>query len=244
MATYKTEGFVLKKRPLGEADRLYSIFTLEHGKIEAKADGSAKITSKLAGDLEPFNFCQLMIANGKYFERLAGAKIINKFDSAAADWTTLILSWALSEGINNLTINYLPEPRLYQLLKEILANLFQPFEREEKIFQIIQFFWLAFLILGHRPKINFTEQFLYFDKMRGNYFETKANLSDKNYLIIPEKLVKILKEIDQYYQSKQNLYLPARLDKDLLKIFYSLFINHYQLLTNRQFYSFQYLAYV
>lgn len=248
MSTYKTEGFVLKKKALGEADRLYSIFTLDHGKIEAVADGSAKITSKLAGNLEPFNICQLMIANGKYFERIAGAKIINKFDYLTADWSTLTLVWVLSEGLNNLTIGHLPEPEIYNLLKKLLNYLNQELEREEKIFQIIQFFWLVFLIMGQRQLVKINQGTLFFNKIAGNFIEQKDQTElqkiEKNYLAISPELLNLLKEIDQFYQRKKGLFSPTKINKELLKNFYYLFINNYQLLTNQKLKAFQFLSYV
>lgn len=250
MSTYKTEGFVLKKQAIGEVDRLYSIFTLDHGKIEAVADGSAKITSKLAGDLEPFNICQLMIAKGKYFERVAGAQIIKKFDHSQ-DWTTLILAWALAEGLSALTINHLPEPQIYHLLKELLNLLNSQRERIEKIFLLIQFFWLALLILGQRPKINFQEDDsgeIIFDNASRNFFDQVRFFTNqkitKNYLPLPKELLIIMQTIDESYETKQKLNSSIKIAKPLVKNFYYLLINHYQLLTNRQFNSFQFLAYV
>ena len=45
---FKAEGLVLRTRPLGEADRLITLLTLEEGKFIAVARGARKIKSKLA----------------------------------------------------------------------------------------------------------------------------------------------------------------------------------------------------
>jgi DNA repair protein RecO len=252
MATYKTEGFILRKKPIGEASRLYSIYTKEYGKIEAVAGSSSKITSKLAGDLEPFNFCQLMIADGRYFERIAGAKINQSFTNLKTDWDSLTLAWALAEGLEGLTLNHLAEPRIYQLLMETLFYLESRAYREEKIFIIIQFFWLVFLFLGHRPKIEysqdefqkFIEEEIFFNKKTGSFFQHNKERSKINSsLKIPQELFKTLLEIDDCYQSQQNFLYLSTFDKQLLKLFYSLVINYYQTLTNKRINSFQLLIY-
>lgn len=49
-----TAAITLDRRLRGEDDRRYTLLTRSLGKVEAVAEGSQKITSKLAGHLEPF----------------------------------------------------------------------------------------------------------------------------------------------------------------------------------------------
>ena len=53
MDEYVTDAIVLRKEPTGESDARYTLFTERFGKISAKAKSSRRITSKLAGHLEP-----------------------------------------------------------------------------------------------------------------------------------------------------------------------------------------------
>ena len=53
MEEYVTDAIVLRKEPSGERDGRYIFFTEKFGKITAKAKGSRRIISKLAGHLEP-----------------------------------------------------------------------------------------------------------------------------------------------------------------------------------------------
>ena len=53
MREYIDEAIILNKRTSGHQDARYSIFTKRYGKMVAKATSSRKITSKLAGHLEP-----------------------------------------------------------------------------------------------------------------------------------------------------------------------------------------------
>lgn len=53
MQEYVTDAIVLKKEPLRDFDARYWFFTKKFGKIKGKATSARKITSKLAGHLEP-----------------------------------------------------------------------------------------------------------------------------------------------------------------------------------------------
>lgn len=59
MAIYEGEAIILKREDRGEADRLYTLFSKEFGKIKAQAQGVRKISAKLTGHLEPFNLIWL-----------------------------------------------------------------------------------------------------------------------------------------------------------------------------------------
>lgn len=70
---YKYAAIVLSKKDVGEADRLYTFFTLEGGKIKAGAAGVRKSQSRLAGTLENFNLVDLSVNRGRGTGRVTGA---------------------------------------------------------------------------------------------------------------------------------------------------------------------------
>ncbi len=65
MPVYKAEAIVLRRRPLGEADRVLTLFTNEWGKLSAVARGVRKTTSRLAGRLEPFSHVEMLLARSR-----------------------------------------------------------------------------------------------------------------------------------------------------------------------------------
>ncbi len=100
MREYVTEALVLGKEPLRAADGRYHFFTRRFGKMAGKATSSRKITSKLAGHLEPGSF-----ANVRFVERNSGtggsAQIADalQYGKAAAPPRDLELLWrVLAEG--------------------------------------------------------------------------------------------------------------------------------------------------
>lgn len=83
--TYNTEGIILRYRDIGEYDRIYSILTSDHGKVEAWAQGVRKPQSKLVAHLQPLYLCDLMFARGRRFDRVAQVRVANRFPQLWAD---------------------------------------------------------------------------------------------------------------------------------------------------------------
>jgi recombinational DNA repair protein (RecF pathway) len=61
MQEYVSEAIVLKKMPSGDCDNRYVLFTRRFGKMTARAKSARKITSKLAGHLEPGNVVRVRL---------------------------------------------------------------------------------------------------------------------------------------------------------------------------------------
>src|SRR3989339_723691 len=74
--TYKTQGIILKRWDYKERDKMVRILTNDFGKITTRAISARKITSKLAGHLEPFIHSDLFIAHSKTIDIVAGSNTI------------------------------------------------------------------------------------------------------------------------------------------------------------------------
>src|SRR5215472_7205703 len=82
--SYKTRGIVLRARPLGEADRIVTLFTTESGKLDAVAKGVRRARSHLAGRLEFANECDFQMHRGRSLDVIVSADIVN------APWQSLV----------------------------------------------------------------------------------------------------------------------------------------------------------
>ena len=60
MTTYRDQGVVLRTLKLGEADRIITLATPEHGKVRAVAKGVRKTKSRLRGRLEVLTYVNMM----------------------------------------------------------------------------------------------------------------------------------------------------------------------------------------
>jgi len=79
---YQTEAVILKKRDLGEADRLYSFLTRDFGRLEILAQGVRYLKSKLRYSLSGFSFSRIaFVATLNEHWRLVGAEEIYAWDS-------------------------------------------------------------------------------------------------------------------------------------------------------------------
>jgi DNA repair protein RecO (recombination protein O) len=78
--SFKTLGIVLRKREWRGADLLFSVYTREFGRIEVVATGVKKITSKLHGHLSSLGLVELVFVEGKNFNKLTHAFLVEKFD--------------------------------------------------------------------------------------------------------------------------------------------------------------------
>ncbi len=74
---YKTEGIILKKRDSGEADKVFSFFTKDFGRIEAMAQGVRHLKAKLRYSLSGLSFVRLgFVSTAKDYWRLVDAEEI------------------------------------------------------------------------------------------------------------------------------------------------------------------------
>jgi DNA repair protein RecO (recombination protein O) len=90
---YVTDAIVLSRFDLGEADRVLTLITPEHGKLKAIAKGIRRPTSRLGGSLEPFAELNIALARGRTFDVVtevrvghAWLRLRDSLESAATAW--------------------------------------------------------------------------------------------------------------------------------------------------------------
>ncbi len=62
---FRTDALILRRQDFGEADRLLTVLTPEHGKIRAIAKGTRKPTARKTGHVELFALVDMLIARGR-----------------------------------------------------------------------------------------------------------------------------------------------------------------------------------
>src|SRR5512146_516604 len=71
---YRVSAVVLKRRDMGEADRLLTVFTRDRGKLSLLAKGVRKPASRKAGHIEPFTYVELLVARGQNLDLVTQAE--------------------------------------------------------------------------------------------------------------------------------------------------------------------------
>lgn len=114
MNEHTTTALVLQAKPSGELDAIVTLFTEALGKVEARATSSRKITSKLAGHLQPLHLVRVRLAHKNGF-RIADALTIR-----TAPKTPRALE--LLRFVNAMTAPLAPDPMLWRALHKTLQN--------------------------------------------------------------------------------------------------------------------------
>ncbi|MDR2703032.1 MAG: DNA repair protein RecO [Cellulomonadaceae bacterium] len=76
MPTYRDDGVVLRTHQLGEADRIITLLTREHGKIRAVAKGVRRTKSRIGARLEPFMYVDVQCYVGRNLDTVTQVETI------------------------------------------------------------------------------------------------------------------------------------------------------------------------
>jgi len=120
---YRAEAVIIKRRDFGEADRLVTCFTREHGKLTLLAKGVRKITSRKAGHVELFTHARLLVAKGRTWDIITQAECIQPFLPLREDLGRTGYAYYAAELLDLLTQEQDPNPELFDLFLETLDRL-------------------------------------------------------------------------------------------------------------------------
>jgi len=150
-STYKTIGIVIKRKDWRENDSLFSFYTRDFGKVEAVAVGSKKITSKLAGHLSSFGLVDLMIARGKRIDRLAQARLVQKFSFTSLDEFKFYAG--LLEFLDKVITGHEADLAIWNLLEKTLISYSGNSNHNYREILPILFYLKVIETLGYRPEL-------------------------------------------------------------------------------------------
>ena len=156
MRTYKIEGIVLKRRNLGEADRILTVLSKESGKISLKAPGVRRIPSRRSSHVELLNHSQFTLygSSKTFFPVVTEAQTVENFSPIKDDLEKIGYAYYICELVNGLcaenqenrnvffhlksTLSYLAETsNIYSVVKNFEKNLLSTlgFWSEAKLLQ-------------------------------------------------------------------------------------------------------------
>lgn len=120
---YKTEALILRQRKFGEADRIFTLLTPTYGKIDVKAKGVRKTTSRMSGHLQPLNRLMLQLAQGKINDVIAGCETLESFHRLRDDLDRLSEAVYAAELADKMIAEHVPNYQTYRLLLDTLHRL-------------------------------------------------------------------------------------------------------------------------
>ena len=116
MALYRDQAVVIRTQKLGEADRIVTLISREHGRIRGVAKGVRRTKSKFGARLEPASFVDIQLYTGKTFDVVTQVESIENFgDAISHDYQKWTIAAAILEAAERFTSNE-GEPSRQQFL--------------------------------------------------------------------------------------------------------------------------------
>ena len=151
---YRTQAFIFKKTDRFEADRIFTIFTYDFGRVEVLARALRKITSKLRPGIALFYLSEIEFIQGKTYKTLTDAQSIEKFKNLRKDLKKLKIAFKISEVLDNFL-------KFEEKDKEIWNLIIETFQKLNNCSLFIvhcsliyyYFLWNFFSILGYQPEL-------------------------------------------------------------------------------------------
>ncbi len=120
---YPAEGVVLRRRDLGEADRILVVFTDRVGKVSVVAKGVRRTKSRLAGHLEPYCRSSLLIAKGRNLDIVTQASLIEPFRKIHESEALIAYASYFADLLDLFIVEGQENHRAYELFIETLSEL-------------------------------------------------------------------------------------------------------------------------
>ena len=116
MSLYRDDGIVLRTQKLGEADRIITLLTREHGRVRAVAKGVRRTSSKFGARLEPFMHVDVQLYTGRSLDIVTQAETLAPYgERVVADYARYTAGTAMLETAEPFTAEE-KEPAVQQYL--------------------------------------------------------------------------------------------------------------------------------
>lgn len=125
MPLYVDEAVVLRTQKLGEADRIITFLTRQHGRLRAVAKGIRRTKSRFGARLEPCGHVDAQFATGRTLDIVTQVESRRAYGKAmAADYARYTTATAMLETVERLAAEEgEPATQLYVLLVAALRAL-------------------------------------------------------------------------------------------------------------------------
>ncbi len=192
---YINHGVILRAQNFKDADRLYSILTIENGLIKVTAQAVKKIKSKLSGFLIPSNQVVLMLAaNKSRFSRIAQVRVEQSYSPIVPNYDVFLLFSQTTEILLNTLKENLVEDNIYELTLFFLDDLSNKNLdlRRKELLQLVYFSQIL-KILGFRATkfniqskllANFLEFLFKNDYLKNRNLMLKLKVRQNDFLIL------------------------------------------------------------
>jgi DNA repair protein RecO (recombination protein O) len=151
---YRSRAFVLKKEDRGEADRLFTVFSEDFGRLEILGKAVRKISSKLRPSIDVFYLYEIEFIQGKSQKTLTDAVLIRDFADLKTDLKRLAVANLIAEAGCSLIIGQERDVKIWHLLAEVFDKLNDlDFRIHDPKLIYFYFLWNLIETLGYVPDL-------------------------------------------------------------------------------------------
>jgi DNA repair protein RecO (recombination protein O) len=198
MKSYYITGIILSRENIGEKDRLIIFLTRERGKLKAVARGSRKISSKLAGSLEPINVVRGWIHIGKTFDIVKGVEVLKTFPTIRKDLDKYLACNKILEFTELIVQENDDGEKFFKLLIGVITALDR---YDTNIDSLLRFFWINIISLaGYKLRLNRCicgkESISYFSPSLGGVICRDCILKTDDTMVVSDKSIELLREYE------------------------------------------------
>ncbi len=223
--SFRTDAIILKRRDFGEADRLLTLLTPHHGKLDVIAKGARKPSSTKTGHVELFTRADVLVHRGRDLGIAVQAEVVKPFLSvredlqrgAYANYVAELLDRFTTAGEDDTT-------RLFNLLDETLQYLCD--DDDPRL--AVRYFEVRLLDeVGFRPELQqcvisreaIQPEDQYFSYVEGGAVRPEYAIKSASFVPIPMVTLKVLRHMQRSpYSHVKSLNISPQLHDDLERI--------------------------
>ncbi len=214
---YKTQAVVLRRYDFGEAGRQLVVFTPNLGKLSMIAKGVKRVTSKLAGHLEPLTLSTIVAARGRNLDTVTQADTVESFVRARTDPDRVFYGLLVIELLDKLTLEGEENRALWDLLIQTLRRI----DAEDDPWAAAAYFQVRLLVLsGYKPELgrcvecegDLDARSLFFSPMLGGALCPACRTADTAAFAVSANAIKLLRlAASRSYTEYSRVRIPTTL---------------------------------
>lgn len=198
---YRSRAIVLRRRDIGETDRILTLLTEHHGRMRVVAKGVRRPGSRLAGHLEPFCVTNVLVARTRGLDIVSQAETTDAFLALRADEASIASAGYMAESVDALV----PEEQAQEGIFDLMCAALDLLDRGRDRRAVTCIFEMGLLRqLGYRPQLDpcvicgtpLTPQANGFS-VEGGVVCHRCTVSRPNVLPISVNALKVLRAIDR-----------------------------------------------
>jgi DNA repair protein RecO (recombination protein O) len=123
MALFSDEAIALRTLRLGEADRIVTFVTPEHGKVRAVAKGVRRTKSRIGARVEPLSHVSMLCWRGRELDVINQVEVIDSFRNIRDDLDRMGPALSMLEITDQIALERQAAPAQFALLLGALRSL-------------------------------------------------------------------------------------------------------------------------